>query len=212
MSGMKGLKDAYRNKYDLKTWHGYLTEWNIHTLSWIFCNISHCLVERYATESCDWTSENVWNTVTNIKDPCWVIIHWLITRSLRTGKLCLKHLWGYVTRWVGNLTEDRSCEFSDIDMAVAVPTICWRYNLVNLNLWNDQDHYMIMMHFQKVSEVQPSWKVVNYNTEFLELSLDIVPSSGEEGYGHSLYTHAQTAATIQTRKTQIHCLDKWTAP
>jgi hypothetical protein len=36
-----------------------LTEWKVHTLSWICGNMSHCLVYRYVTESCDWTSENI---------------------------------------------------------------------------------------------------------------------------------------------------------
>jgi hypothetical protein len=45
--------------------------------------------------------------------------------------LSLKHLWGYITPWVGNLMQWKSCVLNEIDgMSILVPVVFWKYNLV----------------------------------------------------------------------------------
>lgn len=54
------------------------------------------------------------------------------------GKQChyLKHLWGYITSWVGNLTERKSRVLNEIaGMSIVVPIGCWKYNLVTFWWW-----------------------------------------------------------------------------
>jgi surface polysaccharide O-acyltransferase-like enzyme len=65
-----------------------------------------------------------------ITDAMWQTVSVVITLSL-------KHLWGYITPWVGNLMEWKSRVLNEIaGMMILVPIVCWKYNLVTFWWWH----------------------------------------------------------------------------